>query len=200
MDASDGSSPSDSKLLGAWLNLQQAELMLQHLQIAGSHWPEAQIYLHSCITAMRSVTFTMQTALAHEPGFAPWYEGIRLDLAGDPEFRYLVEARNHVEKRGGLRLLQSHSVSYDGTLGISVGAIGPDGPDVRIPSPSEPESDVPVDWRKLDGFSYEVLLRFAPIESLPDPPDKEVKTLLREKIARLRQILEEAEELFGPDA
>jgi hypothetical protein len=76
MPASDEILEADDepRLLATWLAIQQAELMLQHMREAGTEWPDAAIYLHSCITAIRSVTATMQKALAHEEGFAEWYE------------------------------------------------------------------------------------------------------------------------------
>src|SRR4051812_24533876 len=92
------------KLFGSWMTIQQADLMLGHIQVAGSTWPEVAIYLHSCITAIRSVTLTMQKALAREPGFEEWYESERARLAADDEMQYLLEARNHVLKRGALNL------------------------------------------------------------------------------------------------
>lgn len=107
----------EPKLLGTWITLQQAELMLQHLRAAGDAWPEAAIYLHSCITAIRSVTFTMQYELADAPGFRESYEIRKKELADDSEMAYLKEARNHVLKRGSLHLRQAYSLKYDGPWG-----------------------------------------------------------------------------------
>jgi hypothetical protein len=193
---SKGEEVPDPKLLGTWLTLQQAELMLQHVAAAGAIWPEAAIYLHSCITAIRSVTFTMQHELAHEPGFKDWYEQRQKELAADPEMAYLKEARNHVLKRGSLHVMHAYSFKYDGPLGISVHGFGPDGPDVRIPDPKNPNEKVPVDWRKLEGFEFEIPLRFGALDGLPEPPEKEVKALLLEKIGLLRLFVLDAEERF----
>ncbi len=186
-------------LLGAWLTIQQAELMLGHLGAAGAEWPDGAIYLNSCITAMRSVTLTMQKALAHQPGFRDWYSGVQDKLGRDTEMRYLLEARNYVLKQGALRLKHSLGFRYDGELGISVHGFDTDGPDVRIHNPDTPDDPVPVDWRKLKGFEYLVDLRFAPVDGLPEPPDREVKELLREKLAVLRLIVLDAEERFAPE-
>lgn len=83
---------------------------LQHMREAETEWPDAAIYLHCCITATRSVTATMQKALAHEEGFAEWYEQVQMGLKADEEMLYLKEARNHVLKRGALRLLHSYEM------------------------------------------------------------------------------------------
>jgi hypothetical protein len=55
-----------------------------------------------------------------------------------------------------------------------------------------------VDWRKLDGFTFNFDLRFGPADGLPESPTREVKALLEEKIGGLRVLLLEAEELFDP--
>jgi hypothetical protein len=186
----------EPRLLGTWITLQQAELMLQHVREAGSSWPGVAIYMHSCITAIRSVTLTMQKALAHEAGFDDWYRKAQRALAADLEMKYLLEARNHILKRGNLQLQHAYGVNYSGGLPISVHGIGPDGPDVRIPNPNNPDERVPVDWRKLEGFEFNIPLRFAAIDGLPDPPEREAKELLEEKIARLRLSILDAEERF----
>src|SRR2546421_9384 len=118
MDGPDAveSQEREPKLFGTWLTIQQAELMLGHVRESGATWPEVALYLHSCITAIRSVTLTMQKPLA-----------------------------------------------------------------------------------QLDGFKFDVPLRFGPLDELPDPPQREVKELLQEKIARLRLLVLDAEERFDPN-
>lgn len=202
MTESDAAEPDDIEpaLIGCWLTIQQAELMLSHARVAGASWPDVAIYLHSCITAIRSVTLTMQKALAHRPGFADWYEIERRGLAADTEMRYLLEARNHVLKRGALNLMHAYECRYAGGLPIEIRGVGPDGPDVWIPHPGSGGERVPVDWRKLEGFEFNVPLRFGPLEGLPEPPEREVLGLLQEKIGRLRLLVLDAEERFDPDA
>jgi hypothetical protein len=189
----------DPALLGSWLTIQQAELMLAHVREADSSWPDVAIYLHSCITAIRSVTLTMQKALASRPGFADWYARERAKLANDPEMKYLVEARNHVLKRGALNLMHAYELRYTGGLPIEIRHVGPSGPDIWIRSGGRDE-EVPVDWRKLEGLYFNVPLRFGPLDDLPKPPDREVKELLQEKIGRLRLLLLDAEERFDSEA
>jgi hypothetical protein len=188
----------EPRLLGSWLAIQQAEMMLGHMMEAGTEWPDAAIYLHSCITAMRSVTATMQKALAHEEGFGEWYAQVQEGLKADEEMQYLKEARNHVLKRGALALMHRYELSYNGGLPIEVRGIGPDGPDVWIRGTDKTES-VPVDWRKLEGFVFRVPFRFGPVDGLPPPPDRELRMLLGEKIAWLRLLVLEAERRFDPD-
>jgi hypothetical protein len=181
--------------------VEHAKLMLDHLAAAPTRWPDNAIYCHSCITALRSVTFLLQKALRHDHGFDQWYERVQQRLAGDPEFRYLKEARNYVLKQGALEILASHGLEMTGTPpGIEVRGIGPNGPDVWAPNPAGAEGDmIPVDWRKLPGFTYEVDLRIAPHADLPNPPERELKAMLAEKIQVLDAIVHEADELFADE-
>src|SRR3712207_2782514 len=56
-----------------WVMLEQAKLMLVHLSHAPSQWPENAIYAHGAISAIRSVTFFLQTEFKHDAGFDDWY-------------------------------------------------------------------------------------------------------------------------------
>jgi hypothetical protein len=188
---------SEPRLLAAWMSVRQAELMLGHLATAGAEWPEANLYLHSCITALRSVTLVMQKALTHEPGFEAWHAEVRGVLAADPEFVFLKEARNFVLKEGALRLMMSFQMTYSGPLGMKMTRIGPDGPEIWVRHEGASEW-VPADWRRLDGFEFDIPLRLAQVEGLPAPPERELREMLREKIWKLRLILHEAEARFDP--
>jgi hypothetical protein len=139
MPEAEPSEDKQPKLFGTWLTIQQAELMLTHIREAGSFWPDVALYLHSCITAIRSVTFTMQKALANESGFSEWYRRKQAALAEDREMRYLLEARNHVLKRGSLNLMHAYELRFTGSLPIEVRGIGPNGPDVWAPTPDDPD-------------------------------------------------------------
>jgi hypothetical protein len=56
----------EPKLYATWMAALQAELMLGHLAAARPAFPEANLYCHACITAMRSVTAMIQKALRHD--------------------------------------------------------------------------------------------------------------------------------------
>src|SRR3954449_11539628 len=100
-----------------WVTLEQAKLMLEHLSGSANQWPDNAIYAHSAITAIRSFTFLLQKEFKHDAGFDKWYASVRMQLAADPEFGYLLEARNFVLKEGALMI---HSQA------------GRDGPELRI--------------------------------------------------------------------
>lgn len=117
-NASDNFEYSDLlRWVPAWVTLEQAKLMLAHLSDSPTQWPNNAIYTHSAVSALRSFTFLLQKEFKHDTGFDEWYEGVKGQLAVDPEFRYLLEARNYVLKEGALMI---HSRP------------GPDGLELRI--------------------------------------------------------------------
>ena len=184
------------RTLGAWMAVEHAKLMLAHLAAVPTRWPENAIYCHSCITALRSVTLLLQKALTHDDGFDEWYAGVRARLAADPEFEYLKHARNFVLKEGALEILRRHGFQMTNTPpGLEVRGIGPNGPDVWVPAGDRGEM-VPVDWRRVEGFRYDVDLRIAPMANLPAPPEHELKQMLADKITVLDAMVQEADERF----
>jgi hypothetical protein len=60
----------------------------------------------SAIQTLRSVTFILQKNKAAIPGFDQWYEGWRKRLGADQLMRWIVDARNRIEKEGDL---EAHS-------------------------------------------------------------------------------------------
>jgi hypothetical protein len=186
------------RLFAAWMTVLQADMMLGHLVAAGTSWPEANVYCHACITSLRSVTLLLQKAFRHDPGFEEWYLEVQGHLGEDPEFAYLLRARNYVLKEGALRLMASYRFEYTGPLHFELRGIGPDGPDVWVSEGGESEL-VPADWRRLEGLKFDIPLRLGPVEGLPTPPERELREMLREKIAKLRLVLHEAEARFDPD-
>lgn len=87
-----------------WVMLEQAKLMLSHLSDSPTQWPDNAIYTHSVISAIRSFTFFLQKEFKHDTGFDEWYADVRRQLAADPEFGYLLQARNYVLHEGALML------------------------------------------------------------------------------------------------
>lgn len=43
-------------------------------------------------------------------------------------------------------------------------------------------------------------LRFGPVANLPEPPERELREMLAEKIAKLRLLVHEAEARFNPES
>lgn len=63
--------------------------------------------LNAGIQALRSVTFVLQKEKDAIPGFTPWYEAWREGLTADPLMRWLVDARNRIEKQADLETYSS---------------------------------------------------------------------------------------------
>lgn len=59
--------------------------------------------MNSCITTARSVTFLLQKFKKQIPDFDKWYEKWQILMSQDKTMRWLVEARNHIEKRGDIK-------------------------------------------------------------------------------------------------
>jgi hypothetical protein len=150
-----------SRWVPTWVMLEQAKLMLAHLSDSPTRWPDNAIYTHSVISAIRSFTFFLQKEFKHDAGFDEWYADVRTHLAADPEFAYLLEARNYVLHEGALII---HS------------RLGPGGAELRI-RPARSQRN----------------------PRLADPPDRDLKQMLAEKIEVLERILDDAKERF-PEA
>lgn len=116
----------------------------KRLQQAHQLWHQTQekyadpdgfcVNLNAAIQALRSVTFVLQKEKERVPNFEPWYEEWRERMKQDPAMRWLVEARNQVEKEGDLR---THSIAL-----VSVLA-GWDGPVVLAAKEVDPLMPVP---------------------------------------------------------
>jgi hypothetical protein len=77
----------------------EAEFFL--LQLGASWDDRTSNYLFSAFaSAARSVTFTLQAVCARLPGFKEWYAHEQSALASDALARFLLEARNEVQKVG----------------------------------------------------------------------------------------------------
>lgn len=67
--------------------------------------------LNATIQALRSVTFILQKQQNAIPDFRPWYEGWQERMKQDDLMRWLVDARNRIEKEGDLKTYSSARVS-----------------------------------------------------------------------------------------
>ena len=62
-----------------------------------------RIYAQNCIQALRTVTFVLQAQKHSIPNFDEWYSIHQEAMRNDSILRWLVDARNRIEKRGDLR-------------------------------------------------------------------------------------------------
>lgn len=77
-------------------------------------YPEVDAFcleVNSLIPALRSVTWLLQKDLKHRDGFEAWYVERQDAMRADPVLRWLVDARNRIEKQGDLELRSTARVS-----------------------------------------------------------------------------------------
>jgi hypothetical protein len=82
--------------------LRQMHDLWHEMQSAYPFADEFATKLNACIQAGRSVTFVLQKELSKEAWFDEWYALWRERMKTDNRMRWLVEARNQIEKQGDL--------------------------------------------------------------------------------------------------
>lgn len=83
--------------------------------------------IQSVIQTLRTVTFMLQSMKSDIPDFDHWYGGWQERLKADPLMRWMVEARNRIEKQGDLKL---HSFVRAEVIASYL----EDGPRVEVPA------------------------------------------------------------------
>jgi hypothetical protein len=130
--------------------------------------------LNALLQAARSVTWVLQQEMRHDEGFEEWYGAWQEKMRADERMRWLVEARNTVEKQGDLDL---HSIA---TVRVLAGAYT--GPDVEYEVPAQlgpAEIAAAVEVRELPTEIRESgLLEVERRWTVPERPEEEVLDLL----------------------
>jgi hypothetical protein len=78
---------------------------------AAQGYPVPDIFvprLNALLQAARSTTWVLQKEMSREEGFDAWYGSWQERMRGDERMRWLVDARNRIEKQGDLEM---HSVA-----------------------------------------------------------------------------------------
>lgn len=85
--------------------------------------------LNSTIQALRTVTWILQKEHDAIPDFDPWYAAWQERMKGDPVMKWLVDARNRIEKQGDLKTYSSARLSvladWDGPYPIAEAEVDP---------------------------------------------------------------------------
>lgn len=86
----------------------------RRLQDAHRQWHQAEtsyfepdafrLAIQSAIQTLRTVSFLIQSHKSLIPEFQPWYQEWQDRLRSDPLMRWMVDARNKIEKRGDLEM------------------------------------------------------------------------------------------------
>ncbi len=88
--------------------LRQVHDLWHEVEFAYPDADEFVVKLNACIQAARSVTWVLQQEGKRREGFDSWYTSWQDRMRADLRMRWLVEARNTIEKRGDL---DTHSVA-----------------------------------------------------------------------------------------
>ena len=112
-----------------------------HTRLHRSHtlWHQAQreysspdefcTNLNATIQSLRTVTWILKKEQHAVPDFAPWYAGWEERMRSDPLMRWLVDARNRIEKQGDLKTYSSARLSvladWDGPYPIAEAEVDP---------------------------------------------------------------------------
>lgn len=102
----------------------------RRLNAAHRHWHQTQWSypdpdafsdsLNACIQVMRSVTWMLKKSQRHIPDFEAWYAPWEQKFRGDPVMRWIVQARNRIEKEGDLDTLSTVRVQVLASYGTPV--------------------------------------------------------------------------------
>lgn len=177
--------------------LRQAHLLWHQ---ALDRYPDADAFctnLNACVAALRSVTFVLQKEAKREAGFAAWYDEWRERLRMDAIMRWLVDARNRIEKEGDLDV---HSTAV-----VSVVADWLEHPplhDVRVPALLPPRALAKyIVASHYDRLSEQVRREGVLVVErrwvVRDLPEREILDVLAECHGCLSRLVRGAHELLG---
>jgi len=102
MEAQSNNKSSSSVLDTAFRRLHEAH---RHWHTAQENYfdpEEFRIAMQACIQTLRTVTFMLQASKRSLEGFDEWYVPQQETMRADSILRWLIEARNHIEKVGDL--------------------------------------------------------------------------------------------------
>lgn len=129
------------------------------------HWHEAErryfdpesfrVAIQTAIQTLRTVTFIVQSNKRLFSNFDPWYESWQDKLRADPLMRWMVDARNKIEKQGDL---DTHSF----VRAEIVASYYEEGPRIEVPaelfqSPGELISSIPTEVLRKHVFKDGIL-------------------------------------------
>jgi hypothetical protein len=144
--------------------------------------------LNALLQAARSVTWVLQQEMRHDEGFEDWYGPWQERMRADERMRWLVEARNRIEKQGDLDL---HSLA---SVRVVAGAFT--GPKVELevaPHMGPAEIAAAVELEGLpEEFRESGLLEVERRWSVPERPGEEVLELAAHAYGMLAQLMIEA--------
>ena len=151
--------------------------------------------LNNFLSAARSVTFVLQAEGRRRDKtlFNAWYEQEQDAMRSDPRLKWLVAARNEVEKEGDL---DTHSVAQ---VSVATTNVDLDFGAIEVPplaSPSEIAAAVEIDDLP-DRIRKQAVLVVERRWTVPELPDDELLDVLGHCYGRIADVVREAHALFG---
>jgi len=150
--------------------------------------------LNATIQALRSITFVLQKEKRAIPDFEEWYEKWRERLEQDPIMKWLIDARNRIEKQGDL---STHSLAitsvlagWDGHIIIAAHVVNPLTTTNELIKMSE-KFELPAEVRR-DG-----VLVIERLWVVQDFADRELLELLAYGYGMLSTLVEDAHQKCG---
>lgn len=137
----------------------------RRLEDVHRHWHEAElgyfdpenfrISIQTAIQTLRTVTFIVQSNKRFFTDFDPWYESWQIRLRADPLMRWMVDARNKIEKQGDLEM---HSL----VRAEIMASYYDDGPRMEVPAelfqrPDELINNIPAEALRQHVFKNGIL-------------------------------------------
>lgn len=152
-----------------------------------------RLSLQAAIQSFRSVTFVLQAQKSQLPNFDTWYETQQGRMRSDPKMRWLVEARNFIEKQGDLTTRSRFTVTLSNSWEDQPAQEYPLGPEVTAADVAKLIANTIPPAR----VNEEALLRFDRqwIDSLL--PEEEVLSTLIHCYGQLRSVLRSAHDLLA---
>lgn len=175
----------------------------RRLEDAACFWQSAhEAYFHpdgfrrnvqSSIQAFRSVTWLLQKEKESIPSFADWYAKKQDDMRADERLRWLVEARNKIEKQGDLETHSTFTVEHTDSW------LPPEKRVLKLPPTTRPE-----DIAKVIAATYPesrcsegAILKLSREWVDSEMPTKELLSLLVHVYAVLQEVVLGAHHLMG---
>ncbi|WOK07810.1 hypothetical protein RT717_04115 [Imperialibacter roseus] len=87
----------------------EADYFLTKLNETHSWEPEYNYLFSAFVSALRSITFTLQFVMKKYPGFEPWYTSRQEKLRKSELAKSFVEFRNHAQKTGLIPIMKERS-------------------------------------------------------------------------------------------
>jgi hypothetical protein len=173
--------------------LRQTHDLWHEMQRGYADADEFVLKLNACLTAARSVTFVLQKELSKKPWFENWYGGWQERMKADVRMRWLVEARNMVEKQGDLDTASVALVSVlltDGEHLVSR---------MEVPPLASPQQVLEtVSLKDLpDRIRQQAVLQVERRWTVPELPDDELLDALGHCYGLLAAVVGEAHEQCG---